>query len=362
MRVLFAGGGTMGSVTPLLAVAEALRAREPRVELRWWGTAHGPERPVVTAAGIPFRSLPAGKLRRYWDIRNIGDPFIVLCAFMLACARLLMERPHAVVGGGGYVQVPVLWAAWVFRIPSLVHQQDVRPGLANRLVAWCAAAITVTFPETAAAMRHRSAVVVGNPVRTVILAARGITPDDARRRFGFTSERPTVLVLGGGTGAVAINTLVWAAAVELAECANIIHVTGRGKSGSEISNLKSHIANFRSFEFLTDDLPYAYAASDLVVSRAGMGTITELVALGLPAVLIPMPGTHQEENVAAMAARGAMDVWDERDLTPPIFADRVRAIIADASLRARLRASVRRAFPTESAAGAIADRVASITR
>src|SRR3989338_6080435 len=206
MRALFVGGGTIGSVTPLLAVAEVLRVRDTAVDLRWWGTANGPERAVVAAADILFRAIPSGKLRRYWDVRNVTDLVRIAAGFMVACGAFLRWRPQVVIGAGGYVQVPVCWAAWVFRIPVYVHQQDVHVGFANQLVAWCASAISVTFPETATAFRGRG-VVVGNPVRSAILAARDIDPHAARQRFGVAPDRPTVLVLGGGTGARAINDL-----------------------------------------------------------------------------------------------------------------------------------------------------------
>ncbi|MBI4142622.1 glycosyltransferase [Candidatus Uhrbacteria bacterium] len=180
MRILLVGGGTLGSVTPLLAVAEELQRQktvsdtvsEKVSDTVFWGTRMGPERVLVEAMGIPFRSIPAGKLRRYWDARNLFDLFVVKWAFWVALVRLIRWRSSVVVGAGSFVQVPVLWAAWVLRIPIVIHQQDVRPGLANRLVAPFARAITATFPETARMFRGRPVTVVGNPVRRAVLAAR----------------------------------------------------------------------------------------------------------------------------------------------------------------------------------------------
>jgi len=328
MRILFVGGGTLGSVTPLLAVGEALRARVPGVEFRWWGTRNGPERAVIAAAGIPFQSLPSGKLRRYWDVRNILDVVVIAYATGVAFVRFLRQRPSVVVGAGSFVQVPVAWAAWVLRIPVVIHQQDARAGLANRLAAPVATRITAVFPACAHAFGRRTVAVIGNPVRRAILDARALDPHDAKRRFGFSGDRPVLLIIGGGTGARALNELVRAALPSLSAHADVIHVTGKGKG--EMTNDERRMTKYRSFELLTNDLPYAYAAADLVVARAGMGTITECMAIGKPTAFVPMPGTHQEENAAQVAAAGAGVVWDERALTATIFTARVRELLHDA--------------------------------
>ncbi|MFH1098955.1 MAG: UDP-N-acetylglucosamine--N-acetylmuramyl-(pentapeptide) pyrophosphoryl-undecaprenol N-acetylglucosamine transferase [Candidatus Uhrbacteria bacterium] len=388
MRILFVGGGTLGSVSPLLAVAEEIRARETTAELRWWGTRSGPERLLIEAAGMPFRALPAGKLRRYFDVRNFLDVPIIVGAFFAALIRLLQWRPDVIVGAGSFVQVPVMWAAACFRIPIVIHQQDVRPGFANRLVAPFAAAITATFQESTQAF-GRHVEVIGNPVRRAVLDARNISPTEARRKFGLDPERATVLILGGGTGAQALNELVRNALPELTSVTNVIHVTGKGKlistpptpppsgkggKGEGVRGVETISPppfgrgseggwgnHYRVFDLLTDDLPLAYAAADLVISRAGMGTIAELGALGKPTVLIPMPETHQEDNAAAMEDRGAMLVWHERDLTPNEFARRVIALLTDVAQRATLARQCAQVFPTD-AAGKIAEIIQNIAK
>ncbi|MDO8599351.1 MAG: UDP-N-acetylglucosamine--N-acetylmuramyl-(pentapeptide) pyrophosphoryl-undecaprenol N-acetylglucosamine transferase [bacterium] len=343
-NVLFVGGGTLGSVTPLLAVAEATQRKfqipDSRFQILFLGTRRGPERAIVEAAGIPFRAIPAGKLRRYWDLRNLLDVFVIAWAFVVALSLLLRRRPDVVAGAGSFVQVPVMWAAWVLRIPIVIHQLDVRPSLANRLVAPLATSITAVFSGSAHAFGRRTVEIIGNPIRSHILSARTINAREAKRRFGFSGDRPVLLVIGGGTGAQSLNELVWSSLPLLTPHTDVLHVTGRGKSHSKFSayggsavggqipdSRFSH--NYRSFELLTDDLPYAYAAANLVVARAGMGTITELTAIGKPMALVPMPGTHQEENAAAVAAAGAGLAWDERGLTPEVFAVRTQELLAD---------------------------------
>lgn len=356
MRVLFVGGGTLGSVTSLLAVAEkmtpgVLRNGEKTHGVIFWGTRRGPERQLVEAAGIPFRSIPAGKLRRYWDLRNLLDLVVVKWAFWVAFVRLIRWRPSVVVGAGSFVQVPVMWAAWLLRIPIIIHQLDVRPSLANRLVAPFATRITVTFP--ASAKVFRCAEVVGAPVRRAILAARDMDQREAKRYFGFSGDRPVLLILGGGTGAQALNELLAAALYPLTLRADILHVTGSKKARIRdyaSSYASSIVERYRPFELLIDDLPRAYAAADLVISRAGMGTIAELAALGKPTVLVPMPGTHQENNAAALTERRAAIVRNQREFTWAKVVRQVFALLRDTRHRAALSRAIVALLPTDAAA------------
>ncbi len=355
MRVLFVGGGTLGSVTPLLAVAEEFQRQKKTPGVFFWGTRNGPEPQLIEAAGIPFRSLPAGKLRRYWDLRNILDLVVVKWAFWVALIRLIRERPSVVVGAGSFVQVPVMWAAALLRIPIIIHQLDVRPSLANRLVAPFARHITAVFQESARALGRRVAV-IGNPVRRAVLNARRRDSSTARHRFGLPADVPVLFVLGGGTGAQKVNLVVQRSLPALTARAFVLHVTGRGKA-IDVSGYPASVrARYQQFEMLTDAMPAAYAAADLVVSRAGMGTITELAALGKPTLLIPMPGTHQEENAKAMTERGAMRDWYERYLPPPEFTKQVLALLSDTAQRATLARRSVQAFPTN-AAEKIADAI-----
>lgn len=370
MKVLMVGGGTLGSVTPLLAVAEELGCARSRsgglqasthgdlkVAATFWGTRSGPERQFVEAAGIPFRSIPAGKLRRYWDLRNLLDFVVVKWAFWVALIRLIRWRPSVVVGAGSFVQVPVMWAAWVLRISIVIHQLDVRPSLANRLVAPFASKITVTFPASTKAF-HR-AEVVGAPVRRTILAARDLNPREAKRHFGFTGDRPVLLILGGGTGAQALNELIAAALSALTIQADVLHITGSRKVRIR-EYAPDAMERYRSFELLTDDLPSAYAAADLVVSRAGMGTIAELAALGKPTVLVPMPGTHQENNAAALVERRAAIALNQRELTSSKLVRQAFALLRDTRHRVALSRAVADLFPSD-AASRVAGIVAQTT-
>lgn len=298
MKVLLSGGGTLGSVTPLLAVAESLLAKGDAVELLWVGTKDGAERETVERYGIPFRAVTSGRLRRFFTLSNLMTPLLVLKGLLDALVIVRKWRPDVVVSAGGFVAVPVVWAAWCMRVPVHIHQMDWRPGLANRLAAPFARSVSVVFDKSAGDFAPKKVRVTGNPVRREILAG---DPSAARERFGLESGIPTVLALGGGTGAMSLNRLVAEAAPDICRRAQIIHLTGKDKS----VDLPAAVGRYRQVDFLGDDMGHAFAAADLVITRAGMGTLTELAALGKPAVVVPIPGSHQVENARFFADRGA---------------------------------------------------------
>ncbi len=342
MRILFTGGGTLGPVVPLLAIAEVLKGRTGVELVGLLGTRTGPERELAHRAGLRFFCITAGKWRRYWDVRNLGAWALTKIGFFESLILLRRLRPTIIVSGGSFIGVPVLWAAWFLRIPTMTHQQDVRASLANRLVAPIVRRVTVVFPETAHAFPKKKTVVIGNPVRPFLL--RG-SVEQARDRFGLLPGVPTVLVFGGGTGALALNQIVVEALPELTKFCQVIHSTGRGKAGptpafspskreGEIkrgwNNLRYH-----PIELLTDEMADAYAVADLVVARAGMGTISELSALGKPAIIVPLAGTHQEDNAQYLREREAAVVVSQTELISTRFIELVRSLLPDA---ARLRA------------------------
>jgi len=322
-HILFAGGGTLGPVTPLLAVAQYLKDRGARFS--WVGTSGGPEKGIVEGQGIAFHAIRSGKLRRYLSWRNLSDPFLVLAGTCDAWRLLGRLRPDVVVSAGGFVAVPAVWAAWLRRIPVHVHQQDYRPGLANRLSAPFAASISVAFEKSLVDFDQAKTVWTGNPVRP---AVRRGERDRAIHRFGLDPSRPTVLVLGGGGGSASLNDLLKASLDTVGGVAQVIHLTGRGKEAAAAA------PGYHAFELLGEEIADAYEAADLVVSRAGMGTLSEIAALGKPALIIPLPGTHQEENARHFADQGGVAYLDESGLTPQEFGQAVRRLIRD---RDRLR-------------------------
>jgi len=334
VKVLFAGGGTGGSVTPLLAIQERYRKRHPDCQFLFIGTVDGPERQLAETWRIAFYPISAGKLRRYWSWQNLIDPFRLLHGTLQAWSLLRRERPDVVVGAGSFVTVPVAYAAWLLRIPILIHQQDVLVGLANRLVVPLATTITTAFETTTRSLPLDKTLWTGNPVREDILTAERRL---GREIFSLDNDRPTVLVFGGGTGAQRINQLIAEAASVLAERVQIIHLTGRGHQAVDIRHPRYH-----QYEFLTDTMGEAYAVADLVVCRAGLGTISELSALGKPAIVLPMPDSHQEVNARFLADHQAAVVLDQRSLTVGRFTDEILAVATDQARQRQLSENMSR--------------------
>lgn len=341
MRIVFAAGGTLGSVSPLISVSQELHT-SGEVECRWLGTRGGPEHEFLAAAGFTVQPITASKLRRYLDWRNCFLVFPLAWGVLQAFRYLGRFRPDAVVSAGSYVALPVALAAWLRRIPITVHQQDVHPSLTNRLLAPLASAISVSFPQSVDDFPRGKTVLTGNPVR------RDLQPADlgsARRFFQLDPQVPTLLVLGGGTGAAALNRLVWDSLQQLLNCCQVVHCTGRGK----MTVIAEH-PRYRAFEFLGPELGTAYAAADLVVCRAGMGTLTELTQLAKPALLIPLPGTHQELNAAAFARQNAALLIAQPGLTPADFTANVCGTLADPPQLANLSRNIATMLPANAAA------------
>src|SRR5947209_13468680 len=224
MRVLLAGGGSGGSATPVLAVSQALRTLLPGVEFLYIGTTEGPERALADAQGIPFAGIAAGKLRRYFDVKNFTDPLRVVAGIGQAYGLVKQFRPDLAFSAGGFGAVPPMIAARALRARTVIHQQDVQPGLANRLLAPLADQVTVSLPTS---LDHfPKAVVTGNPVRLEVLQA---DPRLAYDRLALDPQAPLLVVTGGGTGALALNRLVAAAAPQLIDVFQVLHLTGRGR-------------------------------------------------------------------------------------------------------------------------------------
>jgi len=351
-RVLLAGGGSGGSATPVLAVAQALRRRAPNTQFLYVGTRDGPEAALAAAQDLPFAGIATGKLRRYWDLQNFVDPLRVAHGLGQAYVLARRFRPQVAFAAGGFGAVPPIISARLAGARVLIHQQDVEPGLANRLLVPWAQRITVSLPSSLAHFPRARTTVTGNPVRHEILSA---DPTVAYGALGLQTEVPLVVVTGGGTGALALNRLVAAAAPRLVETVQVVHLTGRGRGVPAETDSPRYLVR----EFLVDEMPHLLAAATLVVSRAGMGTLTELAALAKPAIVIPMPGSHQWANAHAFARLGAIEVADQDALTPATLADRVVGLVADAARREALSSALLESMPRD-AAERIADALLAL--
>jgi UDP-N-acetylglucosamine--N-acetylmuramyl-(pentapeptide) pyrophosphoryl-undecaprenol N-acetylglucosamine transferase len=325
MKVLFTGGGSMGPVTPLLAVWESWKGIDPDVKAVWVGTPHGPERGVVEDKGIVFFDLPVARLPRYVSVEWVLLPWKFVRAFVRAFRIVKGQKPDLVASAGGYTAVPVIFAAKILGVKVWVHQQDVRAILTNRLTAPFANVLTVAWERNKKQFGSR-AHVVGNPVRPSVLNG---SVHKGHETFGLHENKPTVLFIGGGGGSRWINERVEEMLEDLLEVANVVHVTGHGKIGSSVSK-----SGYAVREFLEDEMVDALAVADVVVSRAGLGAITELSALHKASILIPLPHSPQEDN--ADVVQGACIVMEEYETSSEDLLSQIERLVNDVSLREEL--------------------------
>lgn len=350
VRVVIAGGGTGGHTSAGLAIAAGLRGRlGDAVELHWIGSRSGLEATQAPAAGIPYHAIATGKLRRSLTARNVSDLGLRVPAGFGQAWRLLGAlRPDVVVATGGFVAVPTAFAAALRRRPLLVHEQVVVPGLANRVIARLAARVAVTFAASAPAFPRPKVVITGNPIRPALLAgdrARGF------ERFGLDRAAPLVYVTGGAQGSHRINRAVGAVLDPLLGVAQVVHQCGDNEF-NDLGWLRARAealpptvrARYRVIPFVSEALPDLYAAASLAVSRAGAGTVTELCAVGLPAILIPLPGTRGDEqtaNARVLAEAGAAVLVPQAQLTPDGLAALVRELLDEPGRLAEMRERAR---------------------
>ncbi len=338
LRIIIAGGGTGGHVLPALAVMEELRARDLALQPLWIGSTTGVERESAQRAGIPYQAIATGKLRRYLSIQTPVDAARIPLGAVQAWQHVRRHRPHVVLSTGGFVSVPTVLAASRLA-PVLTHEQTAILGLATRLNARLAEVLAVSYDETAAvaASRHQRVVVTGNPVRASLRlgdASRG------RAQFGFTEGLPLLYVTGGARGATPLNERIAALLPNLLHQCQILHQTGPASANADAAHLARLRHNlpeplrsrYHVVEFVRDELPDVYAATDLVLSRAGAGTVAELAYLGKPAVLIPLPGAggdEQTRNGRILAEAGAAILLPQDEATPERLREMLGSLVGD---------------------------------
>lgn len=338
-KIIYSGGGTGGSVMPLLAINDELINSDFEVEALFIGTSYGPERDMVEQNKIRFMAIFSGKFRRYFSVQNFVDPLKIVVGFFQALTIIIKYKPDIMLSAGGYVAVPVAYACFVMRVPVLIHQQDVRPGLANKLMMPIAKIITTTFKKSNNDYGLK-AIWTGNPVRKLNVIKHRLRFNEIKRQFGFVSEMPIVMIIGGGTGARAINEFVEVCLTELLENYNIIHVVGNEKRHN-LNNVKN--VNYYLKDFLNrEEIEKAYALTEVVVSRAGMGVLSELATLGMPSIVIPMPNSHQEENAQALKDSEASAVLSEEELRTTSLVSYINELYEDNTRRNKLGANIKK--------------------
>jgi UDP-N-acetylglucosamine--N-acetylmuramyl-(pentapeptide) pyrophosphoryl-undecaprenol N-acetylglucosamine transferase len=320
-RIVFTGGGTAGHVTPNIALFPTLK--KLGYDIHYIGSYDGIEKKLIEDYRIPYYGIATGKLRRYFDIKNFSDPFRVIKGCHEAKKILKTLKPDVVFSKGGFVSVPVVRAAASLKIPCIIHESDMTPGLANKLCIPVATKICCTFPETMQQVPADKAVLTGSPIRAELLHGNRLK---GMELCGFTTSKPVIMVIGGSQGAAGINTLVRDALPQLLEDFQVVHICGKDK----IDNLLLNTKDYKQFEFVKDDLKDIFAMADIVISRAGANAICELLALKKPNLLIPLPAAasrgDQILNAKSFEAQGYSMVADEDYLTGVTLTEKVHEL------------------------------------
>jgi UDP-N-acetylglucosamine--N-acetylmuramyl-(pentapeptide) pyrophosphoryl-undecaprenol N-acetylglucosamine transferase len=309
-KIILTGGGTAGHVTPNLALIPSLR--EAGYEIRYIGSYQGIEKKLIENAGIPYDGISSGKLRRYFDLKNFSDPFRVIKGYGEARSLLKKYRPDVVFSKGGFVAVPVVLAAKHFRIPTIIHESDMTPGLANKLCIPSARKVCCNFPETLSCLPEDKAVLTGSPIRAELLLGDRLS---GLQYAHLAADKPVILVIGGSLGSVAVNTAVRHLLPRLLPDYQVVHICGKGHLDESLIGTKGYV----QYEYVDAPLKHLFAAADLAVSRAGANSICELLALHKPNVLIPLPAAasrgDQILNANSFAKQGFSTVLEEEAVT-----------------------------------------------
>lgn len=300
-----------------------------------------------------------GKFRRYWDIKNITDIFKIPLGTIEAYQILRKEKPALVFAKGGYVSVPVVFAARLLKIPVWLHESDITPGLATKLCSRFAQKIFLSFKESKKFFSHTNVEVVGNPIRLSLLNG---SREIGFKLTGFSLDRPVLLVIGGSSGAQSLNKLIEKILPQLLKEANVVHITGPSLN-PQPSTLNPH--HYKSFPFLNEDLAHIYAIADLVVSRAGSGSIFELLALHKSMILIPLPRSasrgDQIENAKIFEKHGWALVCDQEKTSPQEFQEKIHTLLQDEKARSHMINEQKKAFGYVGAAEKIAKPIMNFT-
>lgn len=312
-KIILTGGGTAGHVTPNIALLP--RLKEAGYEVVYVGSYTGIEKELMADQGIPYYGISSGKLRRYKSLKNLSDPFRVLRGFFQAMSIVRKEKPNVLFSKGGFVSVPVVWAARLRRVPVVIHESDLTPGLANKLSFSTAKKICCNFPETVKYLPEEKAVLTGSPIRAELLCGNA---SEGKKICGFTDpadERPILLAVGGSTGAKALNETLRAALDELLAKYRIIHLCGNGFVDESLNGKEGYV----QLAYAKDELKDLFAACDIVLSRAGANAICELLALNKPNILVPLPLSQsrgdQILNAKSFRAQGFSFVLEEENMT-----------------------------------------------
>ena len=323
-RIVLTGGGTAGHVTPHLSLIP--RLRQEGYDIHYIGTEKGIEHEMIAQIpDVTYHAVKSGKLRRYFSLQNFTDPFRVVAGAFQSMHLMRKLKPDVLFSKGGFVSVPVVIGAWLCRVPAVCHESDLTPGLANRICARFATKVATTFPECAKALGAKG-VHTGTPLRPELFQgsrAAGLA------MAGFDGRKPVLLMTGGSLGAQSVNKCLRESLPELLPHMDVLHLCGKGNLDESLAGLKGYCQK----EFLSGEMPDALAVADLVLSRAGSNTLSELLALHKPMLLVPYPLSasrgDQIENAKSYERQGLARVLMQENMTPRTMTDALLSLLAD---------------------------------
>ena len=322
-KIVLTGGGTAGHVTPNIALLPSLK--EASYEVYYIGSYNGIEKKLIEDIGIPYYGISSGKLRRYFDIKNFSDPFRVIKGFGEANSLMKSIKPDVVFSKGGFVAVPVVLAAKKNKIPAIIHESDMTPGLANRICIPSATKVCCNFKETLELLPEGKAVLTGTPIRKELFEG------DRKRAASFCNldaNKPSILVIGGSSGSVVINNVIRESLDDITDNFQVIHLCGKGNLDESLEGRPGYV----QFEYISKELRDLFALCDLVISRAGANAICELLALKKPNILIPLSKAasrgDQILNAKSFKKSGFSYVLEEEELTKASLKAAIRDVSA----------------------------------
>ena len=323
-RIILTGGGTAGHVTPNIALLP--RLKELQYDIHYIGSYNGIEKELISQFGIPYHGISTGKLRRYFSVQNFTDPFRVIKGMGEARKLIKILEPDVIFSKGGFVSVPVVLAGKGQHVPVIIHESDMTPGLANKIAMRSATKICCNFPETVSKLPADKAVLTGTPIRQELLQG---DPEAALRFTGLKAGKPVLMIIGGSLGSVAVNTAVRNILPDLLKDFQIIHLCGKGKLDTSLTDTEGYV----QYVYIKDELSDLFALSDLVISRAGANAICEISALKKPNLLIPLSANasrgDQILNARSFERLGYSKVLEEEEITNEKLLQTIRDLYAN---------------------------------
>lgn len=323
-RIILTGGGTAGHVTPNIALLP--RLKELGYDIQYIGSYNGIEKELIEQFQIPYHGISSGKLRRYFSTQNFTDPFRVIKGFSEANKLIKELQPDVIFSKGGFVSVPIVMAGKRNKIPTIIHESDMTPGLANKIAIPTATKICCNFPETLKFLPKDKSILTGSPIRQELLTG---DKRAALKLCGFTDDKPVILIIGGSLGSVVVNNAIRLILPELLEEFQVIHLCGKGKVDDTLKELNG----YAQFEYIKDELKDIFAISNIVISRAGANAICELLALRKPNLLIPLSANasrgDQILNAHSFEQQGFSVVIEEEELSKEILLESIKKLYLD---------------------------------